>query len=56
MVWISPAAESYRYLRGMMFPAICCEVFSIATALNDQVIKTDHNTVESLFADATVRI
>jgi len=34
-----------------MFPAICWVVFSIATALNNQVIKTDHNTVESLSAD-----
>ena len=34
-----------------MFPAICWAVFSIATALNNQVIKTDHNTVESLSAD-----
>ncbi len=34
-----------------MFPAICWVVFSIATALNNQVVKIDHNTVESLSAD-----
>ena len=56
MVWISPAAESYRYLRGLMFPAICWAVFSIATELNNPVIKTDHNTVDSLSAYRLVRV
>ena len=39
-----------------MFPAICWVVFSIATALNNPVIKMDHTTVQNMSEDRRLSV